>query len=739
MKKSHHLVVLLTLLCILSVAAQLPVMAARGIGVQKIEDLQHNSGALGNYKALIIGIDVYSDADIPNLKTAAHDAKTIAELLADQYGFQTTLLLNKKASKANIYNAMRDLAANTKEDDSVLIYYAGHGDLDRQYNDGWWIPSDARGGKPLSYLDNTQVQKAMRAMKARHVLLVSDSCYSGTLFGRARSVPPVIDERYYLNLYNEKSRWGMTSGNKEPVEDSGTGNHSIFAYQLIKALEQNQNNYLSTQDLYTRIAPIVANNSEQTPLCRPIRNTGDQGGEFVFIRVAGGNPGDIISDAGKDYAPEKETGTLKVTSTPSGAALKIDGKPAGTTPVQYGNMELGSVTVLVDKDGFLKDTRSARIKAGRRTVVHFDLEREKSSGWLSVDTTPPSAKIRVLNINPPYERGMELEAGRYHVEVSAPGYITEKRWVELAVGDDIAVQFSLQTKRVAAKPVSYKETTSGGNIIDSTTGMEFVAIPGGCFQMGSPSSEKNRVSDEGPVHKVCVDGFSMAKHEVTVGQWRKFINATAYKTEAEKDVKKKGCYALKDNKGGWQDGYYWDNPGFSQKNSQPVACVSHNDVGKFISWLNRNSSRNYRLSTEAEWEYAARAGTSTLRFWGDDEGEACRYANIADKAHRWAPAFPCDDGYRFSSPVGNYRPNNFGLYDMLGNVWEWTEDWYGGDYYSKSPRKNPKGPGSGSYRVYRGGGWNGYPSGVRAASRSWSRPWERYANMGFRLASSSGQ
>ncbi len=123
----------------------------------------------------------------------------------------------------------------------------------------------------------------MRNMNARHVLLISDSCYSGTLFGHSRAIPQAIDNKYYLNLYNEKSRWGMTSGNKTPVSDVGSGGHSVFAYQLLKELRKNEKPYISIQELCTRIAPIVSNNSEQTPLCRPIRNTGDQGGEFVFV------------------------------------------------------------------------------------------------------------------------------------------------------------------------------------------------------------------------------------------------------------------------------------------------------------------------------------------------------------------------------------------------------------------------------------------------------------------------
>ncbi len=254
---------------------------SRGISV--ISDLSHQSGKLGSYRALLIGINDYNDPKIPDLETAVNDANAMADLLRDRYGFQIELLLDRKATREAIYKALRKLASSTKPDDSILIYYAGHGDLDRLTNDGWWIPADAKGGDPITYLDNFLIQKYIGSMQARHVLLVSDSCYSGTLFGQARAMPPVIGDKYYLNLYNEKSRWGMTSGNKTPVSDRGTGNHSVFAYQLLKELTKNEKPYISTQEIYTRIAPIVSNNSEQTPLCRPIRNTGDQGGEFVFV------------------------------------------------------------------------------------------------------------------------------------------------------------------------------------------------------------------------------------------------------------------------------------------------------------------------------------------------------------------------------------------------------------------------------------------------------------------------
>lgn len=252
---------------------------------EKVAKLEKNQGKKGNYLALIIGINDYRDKSIPTLTTPLNDAKQLAIALQKDYGFRVNLLLNSQASKRSIVMALRELTASAKETDSILIYYAGHGELDRLYKEGWWIPQDAEAGNPLTYLDNVEVQKAMRNMKARHVLLISDSCYAGTLFGQTRAMPGLIDERYYKTLFNEKSRWGMTSGNKEPVSDMGSAGHSIFAFHLINALKKNERPYISTQELYTKIAPVISNNSAQTPICRPIRDTGDQGGEFIFVKI----------------------------------------------------------------------------------------------------------------------------------------------------------------------------------------------------------------------------------------------------------------------------------------------------------------------------------------------------------------------------------------------------------------------------------------------------------------------
>jgi hypothetical protein len=371
-----------------------PVVASRAI-VKKTKDLDHGSGKLGTFKALIIGVDQYDDPGIPDLQTAVHDAKAMAKVLKESYGFETSLLLNRQVTRESLYNSLRKLASESKAEDSILIYYAGHGDLDRQYNDGWWIPADARGGNPVSYFDNVQIQKAMRSMAARHVLLISDSCYSGSLFGSSRAVPPVIDEKYYLRLYNEKSRWGMTSGNKEPVDDRGTDGHSVFAYQLLKELRGTEKKFFSTQELYTRIAPIIGNNSEQTPLCRPIRNTGDQGGEFVFVRMAGG---DSVSEKG-DQQPEarKDVRSLKVnkkiiSNTP--AKTSSDDSKVSNNKL---NLELydGSVMIPEGKSAdYIFSTDPS--KKNEKIPLGFTIHCNKVEMEFNDDGTPVNIKSEIV-------------------------------------------------------------------------------------------------------------------------------------------------------------------------------------------------------------------------------------------------------------------------------------------------------------------------------------------------------
>ena len=399
------------------------VIPEKPVKVKRIEELTHESGKLGKYKALIIGINDYKGPKIPDLETATNDATAMAKILKEKYGFEVKLLLDHEATKGAIYGELRRLTGSTKPNDSVLIYFAGHGDLDRTYDGGWWIPADAIGGNPVTYLDNVQVQKAMRSMKARHVLLVSDSCYSGTLFGEGRSLPAVIDDKYYLSLYNEKSRWGMTSGNKTPVSDQGTGGHSVFAYQLIKELGESDKPFLSTHELYARIAPVIANNSEQTPICRPILNTGDQGGEFVFVTS--------VKKERPLTIPKVHQRTLNKDML-FWQSVKDSDDPA-----------LFEAYLKTFPDGIFALIAKRKIETLNQKKETTATAPVVLKSKLFVEVEPRDARIRILNIVPKFHQGIALDPGSYRLNVSAPGYITQDRWIKLSTGEERHVNIQL--------------------------------------------------------------------------------------------------------------------------------------------------------------------------------------------------------------------------------------------------------------------------------------------------------
>jgi len=307
----------------------------------------------------------------------------------------------------------------------------------------------------------------------------------------------------------------------------------------------------------------------------------------------------------------------------------------------------------------------------------------------------------------------------------------------------------------AAQAREYQQKWAGylGVKVEFTNsiGMRFKLIPAGEFVMGSsmsaqeidrrlPGGTVDHYADEHPHHTVRLTRpFYLGMHEVTVGDFRRFVTATGHKTTAEREGKARG---YKDRKREEIDGLDWQKPGFYQQDTHPVTCVSWDDAMAFCQWLSREDGRTYRLPTEAEWEYACRAGTDTIFFWGDEPDNGEGYLNGADETGKpdgcnWTHKFNFKDGYWATSPAGRFKPNAFGLYDVLGNVWEWCSDWSGSGYYGESPVDDPPGPVAGSRRMNRGGGWNDDARRCRPAFRGGREPAYRSNNQGFRVASSS--
>ena len=289
-----------------------------------------------------------------------------------------------------------------------------------------------------------------------------------------------------------------------------------------------------------------------------------------------------------------------------------------------------------------------------------------------------------------------------------------------------------------------------GDVIINSIGMKLVYIPPGAFMMGDtlspeevdrrwPGGQIDWYKVAHPRHRVrLTEGFWLGVTEVTRGQFDRFVRETNYRTDAENQGT---AWALKDNKWGEQSGVNWRNPLFQQGDDHPVVCVSYNDAMAFCEWLSKKDSKTYALPTEAQWEYTCRAGSDTTTwYWGDNESGAQGHANVPSEGEsvNWTYKFKgVRDGYTYTSPVASFSANEFGLYDTIGNVWEWCADWYGDDYYANSPGSDPSGPSSGTSRVLRGGSWSNAPRSCRAANRSRYAPDARSDVIGFRVCVSS--
>jgi formylglycine-generating enzyme len=270
---------------------------------------------------------------------------------------------------------------------------------------------------------------------------------------------------------------------------------------------------------------------------------------------------------------------------------------------------------------------------------------------------------------------------------------------------------------------------------------EMIALPPGEFRMGASPEEHTReqsperyVAWESPIRTVRVErSFAVGTAEVTRAQFAAFIADTAYAVS--------GCDIAKGD--AWQSraDKSWEDPGFSQDAAHPVVCVNWQDAKAYTAWLQKKTGKPYRLLTEAEWEYMARAGTQTARFWSDGRAESCQYANVPDLSHSRATArkdgiFDCDDGYPYTAPAKSFRANSFGVFDTLGSVWEWVEDCFV-DTYAGAPataqaiQSDPKC----QYHSARGGSWNPrLATQVRSAARGRVTTTLRNSNLGFRVA-----
>lgn len=303
-------------------------------------------------------------------------------------------------------------------------------------------------------------------------------------------------------------------------------------------------------------------------------------------------------------------------------------------------------------------------------------------------------------------------------------------------GSDCLVLASLLVSCASAAACARSETSkdAGSLFRDCMDCPEMLVIPPGSFVMGSPASEAGRFEEEGPQHTVTIaQSFAVSATPITRAQYGAFVRATQRTVPS-------ACASMS-AEGRWVStpGLSWTHPGYEQTAEHPVVCVSWEDAQAYARWLGEKTSRAYRLLSEAEFEYIARAGASTAFAWGASDQNICARANSFDASARTAhpdwPAAACDDGYAYTAPVRAFPANAFGAYGTVGNVFQWTEDCFLKGGYAGAPIDGSSHTMAGcELRVIRGGSWLNSSRGLRAAMRDLDRQGDRYTNVGFRVA-----
>jgi hypothetical protein len=235
--------------------------------------------------ALVIGINNYRNLD--RLKTAVNDARSVAQVLKADYGFETTLILNEQATRDNIMKELNTLRRKLTSRDRLLIYYAGHGDYNRDTDTAYWLPVNADKDDNTNWIESKSISDQLKLISARHILVVADSCYSGTLTRKAATDLSGNDTRemYLRKLQEKPSRILIASGGNEPVSDSGGKAHSVFAEVFIQALKNTDRDVFTAEEMHALyIREHVAGRTEQTPEYKVIRNSGHDGGDFIFVK-----------------------------------------------------------------------------------------------------------------------------------------------------------------------------------------------------------------------------------------------------------------------------------------------------------------------------------------------------------------------------------------------------------------------------------------------------------------------
>jgi len=664
--------------------------------------------------ALVIGIDNYTGG-WPRLSNAVKDAELVAEELRRK-GFEVTLKTD--LSSAELERAFKEffILKGADADARLFVWFAGHGHT--LGGEGYLVPADApRPDQATQFkfkaLNMRRFGELVREADSKHAFAVFDACFSGTIFTTQRALPPAAVTR----ATTLPVRQFLTSGDAgQTVSDDGT-----FRKLFVRALrgeervDANGDGYVTATEMGLFLTDRVTNltRARQTPRYGKLRDPDYDRGDFVFAlaapvvasRPVGPPPGvgdketvfwqSIQSSANvadfQAYLEQYPNGTFAMLARNRLAALTPE-IPTGPSPDTIREAQR-----LLKNLGYDPGTADGRIGSNTRSAI----ESFQRSHDLTVDGTVTDALLASLKV-----ARKQVAAVR-----PAPAPAPAPSPAKPAVG---------------VYPKAYKP---GDVFKDCPKCPEMVVIPAGSFRMGDLQGGGD--NNEKPVHTVTIPrAFAVGRYEVTRGEFAAFVNESGYSAGG-------GCYTYTGSKWEKSGSKNWRSPGFRQTDRDPVVCVNWGDAKAYVGWLSRKAGKDYRLPSEAEWEYMARAGSTAKYGFGDAESSLCAYGNAADRdtSFSWKNK-SCSDGYgERTAPAGSFKPNAFGVYDTIGNVWEWVEDcWHGSYQGAPSDGSAWTTGGQCGRRVLRGGSWVDVPWLARTALRNWVSTVDRGYDYGFRVA-----
>ena len=698
--------------------------------------------------ALVIGNASYAHA--PALANPLNDAADMGAALG-RLGFEVTRLEN--ADRSSLWSGLQEFALAASASEVAVVFYAGHGIEVDQRN--FLVPVDARLASDQDMeFEAVPLELVSRAVEraSRLRLVILDACRENPFASRMQRAGATRSIGRGLARVAPPGDTLVAYAAKEgTVAADGDGRNSPYSEALLAHLEEpgleiglmfrkvrdsvvastggRQHPFvygsLSSREVYLAAAPtpISVPSSASVPAANfesALKSTEQHAARAyeaaerintveAFETVVRRFPGSIYAELAR-----AQIGKLTDARKPATAAAVASASPQAAAPV---STPAAPTPEAMESSLGLGRAERRRVQQGLASLGYVPGPADGLFG----------ARTRKAIREYQGAKGFE-----------ATGYLSAEQSRALVALGEEAAQAQAEAERREAERLerAARERVPGRRFRDCAQCPEVVVVSAGSYMMGSPEGEEGRDSDEGPVHRVTiVEPFAVGVTEVTRGEFGRFVREAGHSMGDS-------CWTYEDD-GRFEErkGRNWRNPGYGQTDAHPVVCVSWEDASAYVRWLSRETGERYRLLSEAEWEYVARGGKRTARYWGESEVGQCRHANGADRAlkrrhvnWRWTVA-SCDDGHAHTAPAGTFSANAYGLRDVLGNVWEWVEDcWHGS--YAGAPTDGGAWTSGGdcSRRVLRGGSWISDPGSLRSANRLRNPSGYRYNDVGFRVA-----